>query len=79
LRLVLTGSQFLPQLCYRLFLVYVNLSRALMVDSGASAFGYNLLQRAFQVLWTSDFINQPKPFASFNPRFQGCQHALSPD
>src|SRR5271165_6187154 len=28
---------------------------------------------------TPDFIDQPKPFSSFNPRFQGCQHALRPD
>src|SRR6201984_1175585 len=31
------------------------------------------------ILWAPDLINQPKPFSSFNPRFQGCQHALSPD
>ena len=43
LRLVLSGSQFLLQFCYRLLFVYFNLARALMVDSGASAFGYYLL------------------------------------
>jgi len=40
---VLSGSQFLLQLCYRLFFVYLNLARTLIVDSGASAFGYYLL------------------------------------
>ncbi len=79
LRLVLGGSQLLLQLRYRLDFMYFNLVHALVVDSGASAFGDYFLQRAFQVLWTPDFIDQPKPFSSFYPRFQGCQHALGPD
>ena len=79
LRLVLIGSQFLLQLRYRLVFAYFNLSCALMVDSGASAFSHYLLQRSGKILWTPDFIDQPKPFSSFNPRFQGCQHAFGPD
>src|SRR5260370_3756303 len=79
LRLVLIGSQFLFQLRYCLVFVYFNLSRALLIDFSASAFGYYLLQRAIKVIWTPDFINQPKPLSSFNPRFQGCQHAFRPD
>src|SRR5260370_13822812 len=79
LRLVLIGSQFLFQLRYCLVFVYFNLSRALLIDSRASAFGYYLLQRSIKVLWTPDFINQPKPLSSFNPRFQRCQHAFRPD
>src|SRR5271165_6702710 len=75
----LIGSQFLFQLCYCLVFVYFNLSRALLIDSRASAFGYYLLQRSTKVLWTPYFIYQPKPLSSFNPRFQGCQHAFRPD
>jgi len=63
--LVLIGSQFLLQLRYCLVFVYFNLSRALLIDSRASAFGYYLLQRSAKVLWTPDFINQPKPLSSF--------------
>jgi hypothetical protein len=40
--LVLIASQFLLQLRYCLVFVYFNLSRALFVDSRASAFGYYL-------------------------------------
>jgi hypothetical protein len=54
-------------------------SHTLIVDSGASAFGNYLLQRSCQIPGTPDFIDQPKPFASFNPRFQGCQPAFGPD
>jgi hypothetical protein len=54
-------------------------TRTLIVDSGASAFGDYLSQRSCQILETPDFINQSKPFTSFNPRFQGCQHAFGPD
>jgi hypothetical protein len=51
----------------------------LVIDSGAPAFGDHLLQRSCQILGTPDFIDQSKPFTSFNPRFQGCQHAFGPD
>jgi hypothetical protein len=53
-------------------------SYILVVDSGATAFSDHLLQRSCQILGTPDFIDQPKPFTSFNPRFQGCQHAFGP-
>src|SRR5258705_3943490 len=79
LRLVLIGSQFLLQLRSRLVFACFNLSYALMVDSGASAFSHYLLQRSARILWTPDFIDQPKPSSSFKPRFQGCQHAFGPD
>jgi hypothetical protein len=79
LRLVLARSEFLFQIRYRLVSVYFNLSRALVVDSGASAFSYDLLQRASKTLWTPDFVYQSEPFSSFDPRFQGCLHALCPD
>src|ERR1700724_839065 len=59
--------------------MYFNLPRALLVNAGASAFCPFLLQRACQILWTPDFVYQSEPFSSFNPRFQGCQHALCPD
>src|SRR5580704_10223765 len=54
-------------------------TRTLIVDSGASAFGDYFSQRSGQILGTPNFIDQPKPFSSFNPRFQGCQHAFGPD
>jgi hypothetical protein len=66
----------LLQLLDRLLLVLVDCPRTLIVDSGAAAFSHNLLQRSGQILGTPDFINQPKPFTSFDPRFQGCQHAF---
>ena len=72
------GSQFLLQLRYRLVFVSFNLPRALLVYSGASAFSHYLFQRASEILWTPDFVDQSEPFSSFNPRFQGCQHALCP-
>jgi hypothetical protein len=63
----------------RVVFVYFDLFNTLVIPSGAAAVGDDFLQRAGQVLGTPDFINQSKPFASFNPRFQGRQHALRPD
>src|SRR5215831_14007617 len=54
-------------------------SYLLVVDSGATTFSDHLLQRSGQILGTPNFIDQSKPFTSFNPRFQGCQHAFRPD
>lgn len=38
----------------------------------------HFLYRTFQIFHLPDFVDQTKPFASFDSSFEGCQHSLGP-
>jgi hypothetical protein len=71
--------QLSGQLAEFLGLPFPKLLDRLPIHSGAALVAPHRVKRTLQVVQGIDFVDQSKPFASFDPVLQGRQHTFCPN